>query len=305
MSIIHLFYMDMPDQCRDTKQITDSVKIIYQMEQEFFPYVKIDFLINYNSNKGIEKTGGVIITTKNERIEKPFHFINKNEIKQLRKILWDLLHKNKNIPNYNDRDMGYTNPNNVIDNWKEAAKRNVENNCKPIIKDIIVEGLSKAMYIHWSYLNKEIPPLTKENCLKMRQQECYDNFPTGSQLFGRCMDEVQWLCDNGVPNTMVDIKNKQVATIRKYFYDYLKQNNLRVNKKMFDDIMMSGMFDDLGNRAGNKANVSQLKNYLDDKLSENDYYLQYVEGFGEVGYPIYYYILAIIILILLCYFMKN
>ncbi len=93
--------------------------------------------------------------------------------------------------------------------------------------------------------------------------------------------EVNWVCDNGYPNVKVNKMNNMIKDIKTKIYHDLAKNGLMVDKKKFDDIIDAGLFQDLGNRMGNKvANYSEIRVQLDDIFSENDYYLSLLEDFN-------------------------
>ena len=76
--------------------------------------------------------------------------------------------------------------------------------------------------------------------------------------------------------------DKYVNSVRHNLYNYLKDNDMKVNKKKFDEIIDAGLFSDLGNRMGNKvANDMNVRAELDTIFTEKDYYLRLIEGLDE------------------------
>jgi hypothetical protein len=121
-------------------------------------------------------------------------------------------------------------------------------------------------------------------CKKVRGEECGNNYPSNSDTYRRCVDEVNWLCNRGYPKPNRDVKKLEelAKKIRLKIYNYLNQNNLKVNKKKFDEIMDAGLFTDLGNRMGNKVfNDKNVRAGLNEIFTEKDYYLGLIEGFGD------------------------
>ena len=146
----------------------------------------------------------------------------------------------------------------------------------------------------------------KETCKKVRFSECGDNYPQSSPTFQRCVDEVEWLCDHGYPNNeKVNKMNSLVNKVRKDIYDYLDKNDMKVDKKKFDEIITAGLFADLGNRMGNKvANDPHVRESVNDIFTEKDYYLYLIEDFNtepKSKYQIWFGLLILLIVIIMIY----
>ena len=146
----------------------------------------------------------------------------------------------------------------------------------------------------------------KETCKKVRFSECGDNYPQSSPTFQRCVDEVEWLCDHGYPNNeKVNKMNSLVGKVRKDIYDYLDKNDMKVDKKKFDEIITAGLFADLGNRMGNKvANDPHVRESVNDIFTEKDYYLYLIEDFNtepKSKYQIWFGLLILLIVIIMIY----
>ena len=92
---MRLFFIDSP-KCRDISQITKVVAVIYQLEQEFAPYLVVEFLPNHDQADG----GGIILQAGDEIINKPFIYSDENretELEQTRQLIWYFLKKYHNI----------------------------------------------------------------------------------------------------------------------------------------------------------------------------------------------------------------
>ena len=160
---------------------------------------------------------------------------------------------------------------------------------------------------HWSYRDPVIypkPDIDIKKCKEIRYLDCNDNFPVNTPVWQRCIDESKWLCDKWYSgNNNVTLTDKLVDQTRKEIYDYLDKNDLRVDKKMFDDIITAGLFNDLGNRMGNKS--SNITNSVDQYMTDKGYYLKLVEGFNDSDNKNknnwnYVYVILCIILIVMC-----
>jgi hypothetical protein len=160
---------------------------------------------------------------------------------------------------------------------------------------------------HWSYRDPPIypkPNMDKKLCKQLRLQDCTDNFAKFTPQWQRCASETEWLCNkyyNTEENPLLQT-DKLVEETRKEVYKYLNDNNLKVDRSTFDKIITAGLFDDLGNRAGNKAtDMMSINDSVNQYMADKDYYLDLVEGFGSpesrpsIRYLIYFVIIAVVI----------
>jgi len=271
---------------------------IYQLEQEFAPYLFVDFLPNTNNH-----AGGIILEAGDEVIEKNITFDNPNDMDTMRQLLWKYLLKYHNIRDITDK-------NGCIKDFSEYTTFKVrqgyklnkltKDRCFKFIRDCISKSYYNYLIKHPVYRLNTNPKIDKNICIKIRSRECWNNYPKNSQLYQRCMDEVNWLCQNGYPNNkVVEIKNNQIKQIRTDLFNYLIKNNMKVNRKMFDKIIDAGLFDHIGNRMGNKINFKDIQNTVDEYMLYNNYYNNLLEGF-DYNYNFIY--LIVLILIILFYF---
>lgn len=300
---MRLFYIDKP-KCRHIIEITKAVKVIYQMEQEFFPYLMVDFLPNKN-----DEAGGVIIQAGDTIIRKEWHFEDPNgeEVKELRKILWKLLHEHHDIKDIMPEGSCSPDPkiqqtNKVVQGWATKIKSLDKDVCCKMLKNIVTSEYVRYMSLHPVYRlsNKDVQ--TRETCKINRMKECYDNYPSNTDQFNRCQTEVHWLCDNGYPNKTVEQSNKVIDEVRQRIFDYLIKNGMKVNKNLFDQIISAGMFDNLGNRMRNKSvNLVDVQVAVDGYLNDSNGYAILFENFSDS--PIkksfnYYYLCLFVVIIL-------
>jgi hypothetical protein len=240
-----LYYLDKPG-CRHISKITKSVSIIYQLEQELYPYLIVDFLPEKYHQ--LYPQGGVLIYAGSEQIYKPYHFDNPQEINDLRDLLWILLKKYHNITDVtrSDGSIDFSNSggvNHVIQGFRNKVLQ-TRNICPPPLKKIHDPMYYKTL--HWSYRDPTNPDISKNTCKKIHRQGCIDNYPCHSDIYKRCISESDYLCDLYY-DVIRDKKNKQVLNSRKYLYDKLKENKFIIDKKMYDDLRFSGLIDDSGN----------------------------------------------------------
>ena len=149
--------------------------------------------------------------------------------------------------------------------------------------DTITSEVVRSGILHEVYKVSTVDKQDRKQCKINRWKECGDNYPPNTPTFNLCVDEVNWLCNNGYPyNKKVETVNKLARKIRTDLYHYLDKNDMKVNKKKFDQIIDAGLFDDLGNRMGNKvANYKNVNNTLKDIFTEKDYFLGLIEHFDN------------------------
>jgi hypothetical protein len=141
------------------------------------------------------------------------------------------------------------------------------------------------------------------------------------------MREVEWLCRNGYP------RNKRTLLVTKFrnrlkekILAYLKKTNTYVNKRIFDIIMMSGFFERVNNRAGNKYSPYQktrenalpldhtqpseyrkLKLAVEDTMNEYNIY-DLIEGYGKrntVNHNVVYVGTLILLIVIYIWIMNS
>lgn len=286
---MRLFFIDKPE-CRHISEIVKGVSVIYQMEEEFYPYLVVDFLPNKTG-----KPGGVIIQAGQEIIRKNYTFENPKDEKELRSLLWKLVRKYHNPKDITEtkngktciKDFRKTETNNVIQGW-QAKKRNMRNGvCCRVVSDTISKDLTDFFIKHWAYRDPTTPKLNRKTCKKIRFEECGNNYPPGTHDFDRCVKEVNWLCDRGYSGGLNRKKamDEFVKKTKVKLYKELDKNNLRVNKRLFDELITAGLFEHVGNRMGNRAiNNDNVQDTLNRTLWEKQHYLNTIEDFGPITY---------------------
>ena len=275
---MRLFLVD-GGKCQYTKDLMPAIFAIAQMEQEFNPYLDIEYL-PYRE----DEIPGILLVTKTGTIRKNYTFKNKKDIVDLRNLIWYYLQRDHGIKNAHDEnDFRQFNPNIVIQGFEAKKRLMKENVCCKIILDTLTSEVMKNNILHEVYRLSPIDKQDKNICKKVRGGECGDNYPPNSATYDRCIDEVDWLCNNSYPvNNAVNAMNQLVKNVRIKLYNELNRSNLKVNKQKFDEIIDAGLFTDLGNRMGNKvANDTNVRASLDKIFTEKDYYLSLIEGFDE------------------------
>lgn len=283
-----LFFIDKPG-CHAMTEIMPGIKAIYQMEAEFFPYLKINFLPHME-----HEPPGIILGTKEGFIRRYYTFDKPEDLNDLRKLIWHYLKKEKNIKPVTRNDQ-LTNlrqmmPNKVIQGWKNALKSRRKEVCceliKDTMKDIITDQIMRSEVLDPIYKINTIEnekKMTRNLCKELRGQECGNNYPPNSDLFNRCMIEVNWLCDNGYPvNKRVNAMNKLVKDTQDKLYKYLEKNNMKVNENKFNEIITAGMFQNIGERvAKDTCTFSNVGKHVNDVLNENKVYDLLIENFDK------------------------
>jgi len=278
--------------CKHMIDIVPGIKATYQMEQEFYPYLDIDFLTNAQHD---EQNSGIILQTKNGIIKRYYDFKDKKELEQLRALIWEYLLKEKNIVEVeetqqnNDRNL---NPNRVIQGWSNVVKEHKQHiypNVKSPYLNLPVDSNFRSLNNVFRLNPNDVQ--TKDTCKLQRYQECTDNYPAESAEFKRCVAEVNWVCENGYPNKRLELHNKYAQTVWEGIYKDLKENNGLVNKQNFDDIIDAGLFYDTGMRPGNNPpNHKRYENFDTDT---------------NYNWNIFMFLIIMVTIIMLYYYTKN
>lgn len=308
---MRLFLISKPG-CHHITELMDGIKAVYQMEAEFEPYLAVDFLPNRNNDPG-----GVIVMAGNETIRKNYTFDDPKDLEELRSLLWKYLEKYHNPKDITYKkgdkkdcikDFRETGTFNVIQGWQNRKKLMEKNICCRVVRDLLAKvvyrtGWDKVIGDHtktskngkrggapdfsrqlikhpvYRYDNRDLQD--REICKKVRYKECGDNYPPGSMTFKRCLDEVTWLCNNAYPvNKVNKVTNNYRNKLKESILEYLKKNNMKVNKKVLDTILSAGFFERVKGRVGNKAaSYTEIVKAVDDSLNDYDYYAKFIEGF--------------------------
>jgi hypothetical protein len=236
-----------------------GIKAVYQLEQEFDPYLTVDFIPNR------ENPPGVLLIAGNEVIRRNYTFDDPNDIIEMRKLIWKYLKKYHRINNIEEdnrgplciKDFKKTETNRVIQGWANK-KRNLQKGvcCKGELHaknnnktpEFVSHFIKHPLY---RYDGRDMQ--NKRLCLKNRYAECGNNFPPNTMQHKRCTDEVRWLCENGYPrNIRTEIVENYAKKTRDDLLKKLKENKTLVDRRAFDNLKFAGLFERPVNRAGNK-----------------------------------------------------
>jgi len=299
-----LFLIDKPG-CAHMIDLMPGIKHAYQLEQEFFPYLTVEFLPNRYYDPG------VIIIAGKEKVRINVTLENQEELKQVRDVLFKFLNKNYNVTDLikDDclTDLRKMGKNKVTIGFNNILKEKKEETCCKVDMNNFEGNPYKAFekkqafdILHPVYKDDGRNSQDKELCMKNRYLECGDNFPKNTAQFKMCTDEVKWLCENGYPyNERTKIVEDAAKAAVKDTLSSLKKTDMKVDKKMFDKIAFAGFWDRPRNRAGNKyykEGEPQAINFIADDSDNYDYYSRLIEGFEDKSYMTVYIILAIIII---------
>lgn len=286
---MRLFHIDEPG-CHHITEIMDGIKAVYQLEQEFFPYLTVEFLPHRDRPAGI-----ILLTRKGDSIRKYYKFKDPKDIEELRSIIWYYLERDYNIKQLptdkcgNLQKFKWEPTSDVIQGWQSKKRAMKGARCCKIIADIVASELVSHATIHYNILHEQYrlsgqDVQTREICKQLRLTECGNNYPPNTPTFKRCVDEVNWLCNNSYPkNKAYEASNKLVKNTRKKIHEYLDKNNMLVDKKIFDDIIDAGLFQRVANRMGNKSiNFIDAQRAVNDEFNDRGYMLQMIEDFDKV-----------------------
>lgn len=285
-----LFYID-SGKTRHMFDVVKGVKAVAQLEQEFAPYLHLIYLPRYE-----DQEQGIILQTQNEAIKRNYTFETEKDINDLRNLIWHyLLKENPNIKMDNcntNNDSKYGVQFSVIEGW-QAKKRmmNKARCCKKFMNDPQA-SIDSYNILADRYKLKTNDIQNRNICKKVRYQICDQSYPLRSPNNDYCMKQVDILCDSGYPNKIIDIKNQYIQNTQNDLYKYLEDNNYKVDKQKFDEIISAGMFDNLHLHPGNMSSKDLREGFNDNIASKS--------------YGITMLIILIILLVLICvYQAKN
>ena len=308
--MIRLFFIS-PKECQFMKDLIPGIFSVYQLEQEFSPYLSVEFIPN------TKYAAGVVIIANDEVIRRNYTFDDPNDIIELRKLIWKYVRAIHNPP-----DISMTLPDGevCIKDFNKGARFNViqgwNNKLKSLEKDVCCIGtdaetkyvpMDKQLINHEVYRYSNKDQIDRPICKKLRFQECADNYPPNTPTFKRCIREANWVCENGYP---CNIRTESIALFRQKLKNdilkYLKRNDMRVDKRTFDLITSSGFFERPNNRAGNKSSpYNPLIHTIDNiPIDYFDYYSKMIEGMtidNRYNKNTYIIITMIILLIITIY----
>ena len=296
-----LFLIDKPG-CHHMSELIPGISAVYQLEQEFHPYLIVDFIPNRKYPPGI------ILVAGNEKIRKNYTFDDPNDIVEVRKLIWKYInkyHKPTNIADDNGciKDFRKTQTNRVIQGWKNKWKSAKEEPWCTVVKNMAVKHFIK----HELYRLKNVDEQDMNICKKVRADECINNYARNTPSFRRCIDEVNYLCNHGYPeNKKANIVLEYRETLKNQILQYLKKNNMKVNKKVLDVILSNGFFELVQNRAGNKATeYNNVIHVINDIDNEYNYFSRLIEGYNEDNDPYILVLPIIVIIVIALYFVLK
>jgi hypothetical protein len=270
------------------KDLIPGIFSVYQLEQEFYPYLSVEFIPN------TKYAAGVLIVVGDKVIRRNYTFNDPNDIVELRKLIWKYVREIDN-----PSDIAITRPDGevcikdfnkgggfkVIQGWNNKLK-SLEKNvcCKGATSETKDVPMDQQLINHEVYRYSNKDQINLPICKKLRFQECADNYPPNTPTYKRCLREANWVCENGYP---CNIRTELIATYREKLKNdilrYLKRNDMRVDKPMFDLIMSAGFFERPNNRVGNKASPYIPIIHTTDSImiDDYDYYSKMIEGMTD------------------------
>lgn len=289
---MRLFHIDPPG-CHHATEIMQGIKAVYQLEQEFFPYLTVEFLPHRDEPAGI-----ILLTRKGESIRKNYDFTDPEHLRELREIIWYYLHRDydiKSLPtdkNGNLLRFQWEPTAEVIQGWQEKKRSVNQSKCCRLMAELTAQEIMNQLVTqhnikHWWFRDSNKDQQTQKTCKQVRYQECGDNYAPNGAQYRRCIDEVTWLCNRGYGNSGKsdgnpewNLKNKQIQEIQRKVWEQLLNKDMHVDKKLFDEVMSAGLFADVGNRMRNKAvNYKNVYNAVLQSIPSNRGLT--MEGFGE------------------------
>lgn len=283
---IKLYHID-SGEVRHMYDIVQSVKIIYQMEAEFAPYLHVIFIPRAEGQRE-----GIILQTNTEIIRKNYTFKDKNEINELRNLI--LTHLLKEHPNITTDDCQMAKVNfNVIEGWQNKKRMLKSFNCckiiptQPKLQEHAYKLRANDLRLYGGEMKQD-----KQTCNLIRKQICDQSYPVNSYQHDYCLWEANNNCNLEYDTDLNDNVNNYINDTQKLLYEQLRKNNGKVDKKLFDDIIMAGMFDNLHIHNGNNRECFSESN--------NNIYSP-----NSINYTKYILFTLCIFLITLCIFVTR
>lgn len=275
---MRLYYTE-PPRCHAVIDIIDRIKIMYQMEAEFSPYLVVDFLPNLDGrNENI-----IIITKNNEKIKKELS--KTTSVDEIREFIWTIFKKEYDVTDLNfDTNFDWKPTFKVSFDYKDQLHGLYKENkrCYDIIGDKLAEKIKNTdhSHLHEVFRLGTKDEQTLHTCKLNRLKECADNYAPGSKVYNVCKDEVITLCNNGYPkNKTVEMSNKIVQEYRDEIYEELKKNGMYVNKQLFDKLISAGLLQDIGEKLQQTNNIVDIKGVVNKTLSDGKYQYQMLEHY--------------------------
>jgi hypothetical protein len=280
-----LYYID-EGTPRAMPQIEKGIAAVYQLKEEFHPYLEIVFL---PYREGQQQ--GIILQTKTDSIKKNYTFNTQKDIDDLRQIIWFyLLKENKGFKTTGNGDDSIQF--NITSTWKEKMAQQNKKYCCKIMLPNIQNKIDNYNVVDEIYRLSPNNNQTIGICKKVRYKICDNNYPFGTFTNNICRSEVTKLCE-----TNNNIQNNYIKNYKKDLFNKLEDNDFKVNKRDLDNIVMAGMFVDSGFREGNKSN-NIVKWPNGKNFTANDYYRS-LEGFGNNNNNWIFFILVILFIFIL------
>jgi len=209
-SIVNNNTIDLIDQLNkktDIVELMPAIKTVYQMEQEFKPYLIVNFLPstdknNENNNKDNTK---IILSVADEKIHKNYNFNDENDVAKLRELLWEYLLKYHNIKKINEY------PDGSIKNFMKVGTNKIIESYSPNLNLYPkLYSIKQPLYRYYgndkqTSINKIKHPVYRYNgnneqtfksCMNNRFEECKINYPLNTPLFRKCIIEGDKMCNN-------------------------------------------------------------------------------------------------------------
>jgi len=305
-----IIYHIAPAACMYKFNEMPSIKAVYQMEQEFAPYLEVKFL-----PKSYDKySHGIILQANDNFIYRPYTFNNTTDIDNLRDLIWSQLVKTHKITNIADNkgclhNFYQQNPNIVVQGYPAARQLHIDH-CNAIDRNLTnpprkLKPLDPRIMHEVFRLNTSNDNIGIHNCQRVHSQECKDNFPPHTWMHEMCLNEVAKQCDNTYSQLNI---NAFVDRVRYDLYQRLRQLSPGIDwilvRNISSNTLLSQIQDVVGAKIPNYDMI--LDGLVDvysrdhDRLYDYDRFERFdgFDGFDD-STSNYYIICAIIIVIVL------
>lgn len=246
--------------CEHMKSLIQSIKAVYQLKEEFHPYVQVRFL-PYRED---EKTG-VIVKSRNFLIRKDYTFHDPQDIVNLRGIIWDQLKKEGKI--HDDVWLANgQNLNKVTNSWRMALRNHFKNMPDQIILPSVTSEIVRSNILHEVYRLNTVDYINLYDCYKLVKSECYDHFPTGTFIHKKCLQKGHERCSCMFKYNAII---KKIQKMKDDICQRLEDENIPCSKKKLEIILgipILRRLSHLVGKAESKHDYDAIYKYLNSVL---------------------------------------
>ena len=210
--------------CNHITKLMPGISAVYQMEQEFFPYLAIEFV----RNKG-KQDEGVLLQTKHGEFRKSYTFNDPRDVDDLRAFIWEHLKKDYNIKDITNNgcltSFSRMGTNKVFQDWYPTLRHKYTS-----FFDMPSSGSEKNQLKGIKHQVYNLNPKSEINydiCMKIQNKICDQRFK-GEQN-NTCRIENEYYCGN----KYLELKKETGKKIEGFCCTTGRKNNILENIALF------------------------------------------------------------------------